>query len=109
MNIKDYEKKALSTAIYPNIGNNIIYPVLGLSEEAGEVAGKIKKIIRDHDGVITGEHINALCKELGDVLWYLAAISYEMGISLDDVAKTNLDKLHSRKKRNRLKGSGDNR
>jgi NTP pyrophosphatase (non-canonical NTP hydrolase) len=106
MNIK---KKSRKTAIYPHKGKNFIYPTLGLVGESGEVAEKIKKILRDKNGIVEKEDREEIKKELGDVLWYLAQISTELKIKLDDVAKTNLEKLFSRLKRGKIKGSGDNR
>lgn len=84
---------------------------LGLAGETGEVLEKIKKMIRDKDGVFhpTPEDIAELKKELGDVLWYLSALAFYNGIDLDDVARANLDKLKSRKERNKIHGDGDNR
>lgn len=84
---------------------------LGLAGETGEVLEKIKKMIRDKDGVFqaTPEEIEELKKELGDVLWYLSAIAYYNGISLENVAITNLNKLKDRKARDKIHGSGDNR
>lgn len=109
MTFKDYQKKSRQTAIYPNKGKNYIYPVLGLAGEAGEVAEKFKKIIRDNNGKINQEKKIEIEKELGDVLWYLSQISTELKIDLDSVAKNNLKKLNSRLKRNCIKGNGDNR
>lgn len=84
---------------------------LGLAGETGEVMEKVKKMIRDKDGVFspTPEDLEELKKELGDVLWYLSALAFYNGIELDDVARANLDKLRSRKERNQIHGSGDNR
>jgi len=109
MEFKEYQKKSRKTAIYPNKGNNFIYPVLGLVGESGEVAEKIKKVIRDHNGILTEKQKEEIKKELGDVLWYLAQIATELGLSLEEIAHSNLKKLESRKKRNKLHGSGDNR
>lgn len=109
MNFNDYQKQAKKTAVYPNKGKNYIYPVLGLVGEAGEVAEKFKKIIRDNDGKIDSEKKAEIEKELGDVLWYISQISTELKINLEDVAKTNIKKLSSRLKRNCIKGDGDNR
>ena len=109
MNFTEYQNLALSTAIYPK-KYETIYPALGLCGEAGEVAEKIKKVIRD--GVDYGyeEEFKAdLTKELGDVLWYVAALASDLDISLNDVAEKNVQKLASRKKRNKIGGSGDNR
>jgi NTP pyrophosphatase (non-canonical NTP hydrolase) len=109
MTFNEYQKKSRKTALYPNKGKNFIYPTLGLADESGEVSGKIKKAIRDDGGKITKERKEDLKKELGDVLWYLAQISTELGLSMDKIAETNLLKLASRKKRGVLHGSGDNR
>ncbi len=109
MNFSEYQEKSRKTAIYPNIGNNWIYPTLGLCDESGEVAGKIKKIIRDKGGVIDNDSKEEIKKELGDVLWYISQLSTELGISLDDVAEKNIEKLYSRMERGKLHGSGDNR
>lgn len=109
MDFKDYQKLSRKTAIYPQKGENFIYPTLGLAGEAGEVAEKIKKVLRDNRGVIDEPRKEEIAKELGDVLWYLAQIATELGLSLEEVAQDNLKKLSSRQKRKRLSGSGDNR
>lgn len=109
MTFDEYQSEAASTAVYPGIGNNFVYPTLGLTGEAGEVAEKIKKIIRDKNGKIDSESRESLSKELGDVLWYIAALCCELNLSMGDVATTNLSKLASREKRNVVQGSGDNR
>ena len=109
MDLNDYQNKARSTAIYPNIGDNAIYPTLGLVGEAGEVAEKMKKVIRDNNGVLTETKKMEVAKELGDVLWYIANLSSELGFDLATIAQMNIDKLNSRKERNVLTGSGDNR
>lgn len=109
MNFEDYQTRAMSTAIYPNRGNNLVYPVLGLNGEAGEIAEKLKKIIRDSGGELSPESRKALSKELGDVLWYVAACCDELGLRMDSVASDNIAKLASRKERGQLSGSGDNR
>lgn len=87
----------------------IVYPTLGLTNEAGEVAGKIKKIFRDKGGQITPEDREALKQELGDVLWYLTQICTELGLTLEEVAEANLTKLFSRQARGTLYGNGDTR
>lgn len=109
MNFDEYQKECRKTAVYPTIGQKFVYPVFGLLGEAGEVAEKIKKIFRDEEGKLTPEKREELKKELGDVLWYLAQVSTELGLKLSDVAQTNIEKLNSRQKRNKLHGSGDNR
>lgn len=104
-----YEQLAGRTARYPGRGQGALtYPVLGLTGEAGEVAEKLKKILRDRDGVV-GDQREAIAKELGDVLWYVAACCHELGVSMSDVAQGNLDKLQSRAQRDVLGGSGDER
>lgn len=109
MNFNDYQKEARKTAVYPNIGKNFIYPTLGLCGESGEVAEKIKKVIRDNDGIITDEKKELLKKELGDICWYIANLAEELGLDLNDIAEENIRKLKDRQVRNVLKGSGDNR
>ena len=109
MNFDDYQHKSRRTAGYPAIGHPIIYPALGLVNEAGEVAGKVKKIFRDKGGVINEESRRALEAELGDVLWYLAQICTELGLSLDEVAEHNIEKLYGRLVRGTIRGDGDER
>lgn len=109
MNFEEYQEKSRETAIYPDLGNNFVYPTLGLSGEAGEVAEKIKKVIRDKGGVIDDVTREEIKKELGDVLWYLSQIASELKLSLDDVASFNIEKLQNRKERNMIHGEGDNR
>ena len=109
MNFSDYQSKSRKTARYPSIGHGVIYPTLGLTNEAGEVAGKIKKIFRDKGGVIGTEERAALKSELGDVLWYLAQVCTELEIPLDEVAESNIEKLFSRLERGKIGGEGDDR
>jgi NTP pyrophosphatase (non-canonical NTP hydrolase) len=109
MSFEEYQNKAWSTAIYPNIGENIYYPTLGLVGEAGEIANKIKKIMRDNGGILTIEKRNELIAEMGDVLWYLAALATELKTSLNTIAYQNLDKLFSRLENGTIKGEGDSR
>lgn len=104
-----YAEDALATAVYPDRGSNYIYPALKLAGEAGEVAEKVGKLIRDKGGVVDDEFRLAIKKELGDVLWYVAAMSFEMGFTLEDVANTNIEKLQSRHARGKIQGSGDDR
>ena len=92
-----------------NKGNNFIYPVLGLCGESGEIAEKIKKVIRDEGGVASDLKKEEIKKELGDVLWYISQIATELGLSIDAVAKVNIEKLQSRMERNKISGSGDDR
>jgi len=109
MDFKEYQKQSRRTALYPNQDDNYIYPTLGLTGEAGEVAEKIKKIIRDKEGVVSEEDRQAIGKELGDVLWYVSQLASELKLNLADVAQENLDKLKSRLDRGVLAGDGDNR
>ena len=109
MNFNDYQTKSRATAKYPVIGHGVIYPTLGLTNEAGEVAGKIKKVFRDRDGAIDDQTREALKSELGDVLWYLAQVCTELDISLEEVAEANLAKLLDRQARGKIKGDGDSR
>jgi NTP pyrophosphatase (non-canonical NTP hydrolase) len=97
------------TAVYPNAGSNLVYPTLGLAGEAGEVAEKVKKLIRDDAGVLSDERRAAIAKELGDVLWYVAQVATEAELDLDEIAAANLQKLLSRAERGVLQGSGDDR
>ena len=113
MDFKEYQEKSRTTAIYPEAGDTFQYPILGLLGEAGEVADKIKKLLRD-DGLNKPSDLSEtqrmeLAKELGDVLWYLSQLTTELKMELNDVAKWNLEKLYSRMERGRLSGSGDNR
>jgi NTP pyrophosphatase (non-canonical NTP hydrolase) len=109
MNFTEYQQKAKATAKYPVIGHGVIYPTLGLTNEAGEVAGKIKKVFRDKDGIISEETREALKAELGDVLWYLAQVATELNLSLDEIAEHNIAKLLDRQARGKIQGDGDNR
>lgn len=109
MQVNEYQTGALETAIYPNMGQNFIYPSLGLVGEAGEVAEKVKKIIRDGDGTLTDPDRDKIAKELSDVCWYVAVLAYELDYTLEEIMQMNLDKLRSRKERGVLSGSGDNR
>jgi NTP pyrophosphatase (non-canonical NTP hydrolase) len=109
LDFRSYQIQAAKTAIYPNRGNNLAYPTLGLCGEAGEVAEKVKKIIRDNGGLVPADVYNKLVAELGDVLWYVSTLCDELQCRLEDVADLNLQKLRDRQERNQLKGSGDNR
>ncbi|MGC8855238.1 MAG: nucleoside triphosphate pyrophosphohydrolase family protein [Anaerolineae bacterium] len=109
MNLNEYQQKSRRTALYPAIGHPLIYPTLGLVNEAGEVAGKIKKIFRDKGGHISEAERQALKAEMGDVLWYLAQLASELGLSLEEIAKHNLEKLLDRQQRGVIGGEGDNR
>lgn len=113
MNFSEYQKASRKTAVYPNLGDNLPYLALGIVDEAGEVAGKVKKLIRDQNFTsireLSSEQKQELVKEVGDVLWYAAQIATEMDTGLEEVAEQNIEKLYSRLERDTLKGSGDNR
>lgn len=104
-----YQEAAARTAGLVATDHPIVYPTLGLVNEAGEVAGKVKKIFRDRQGVITDADREALTLELGDVLWYLSELSTRLGIRLEDVAERNLAKIADRASRGVLNGDGDHR
>ena len=103
-----YQKVALTTAIYPR-EQAIIYPTLGLTGEAGEVANKVKKIIRDGSNTNDDNLVSEIKSEIGDCLWYIAVLASDFNIKLSDIASTNLEKLANRKQNNTIHGSGDAR
>lgn len=113
LTLNDYQQQAKETAIYPDAGTGsaraLSYVALGLAGEAGEVANKIKKILRDANGVVTPEHREMIGKELGDVLWYGAMLAREIHVPLDIIAGANLEKLFARKEAGTIGGSGDDR
>ena len=109
MDLNHYQRLSRATARYPQAGANPIYPTLGLCGEAGEVADKVTKVLRDHDGVFDAEVLSSLSLELGDVLWYVAQLATELNLELEDIARGNLEKLSSRAARNVISGSGDHR
>jgi len=104
-----YQEESWATAIYPEKGNNLYYPALGLAGEAGEVCNKIKKIMRDQHGVPTSEQKDEIAQELGDVLWYVGALASELEAHLASIAGSNMEKIKSRHVRGVLRGSGDDR
>lgn len=103
LDMDKYQQQAATTAIYDQ-KHSVIYPALGLAAEAGEVANKVKKIMRD--GKLDREGI---ADEIGDCLWYIAALCRDLNIDMETVAYDNLEKLHSRQKRGTLRGNGDKR
>lgn len=110
MDFNNYQFRAAKTAIYPKEGlQGLLYTSLGLVSEAGEVAGKVKKILRDDESVISPDRHEQLVDELGDVLWYCAMVADELGITLSYAAMRNIDKLEDRMNRGKIQGSGDNR
>lgn len=106
--LNEYQQRALETAIYPD-DKKIIYPTLGLTGEAGEVADKVKKVLRDNNQVFDDERRKAIALELSDVMWYCATLANDLGYTLQDIAEMNYEKLSSRQKRGKIGGSGDNR
>jgi NTP pyrophosphatase (non-canonical NTP hydrolase) len=108
MQLDAYQEAARKTAIY-EARHKVVYPALGLASEAGEVAGKVKKVLRDRGGAFEAEQIEALKDELGDVLWYVAVLAADLGLSLDAIAEGNVAKLASRHERGALGGEGDRR
>ncbi|MFN8494445.1 MAG: nucleoside triphosphate pyrophosphohydrolase family protein [Caldilineaceae bacterium] len=104
-----YQRESRKTWNLIHTDHPIVYPTLGLANEAGEVAGKIKKIFRDKQGQISDEDREALKQELGDVLWYLTQICTELNLTLEEVAEANITKLFSRLERGKIRGEGDNR
>lgn len=109
MNFKEYQEKCKRTAKYPKIGENFVYPALGLAGESGEVLEKVKKIFRDNNGQINDKIKIDIKKEIGDVLWYLSQLATELDLSFDEVATENINKLASRLERGKIQGDGDNR
>lgn len=109
----NYQAKVWTLASYPDVGRNMVYPALGLAGEAGEAADKIKKFWRNRgvtDGAeLTAEEKKALIKELGDVLWYIAALGKELGVTLEEIAVANIEKLTDRHARGVIKSEGDER
>ena len=103
-----YQKVALTTAIYPR-EQAIIYPTLGLTGEAGEVANKVKKIIRDGSNSKDEKLVSEIKSEIGDCLWYIAVLANDFNIKLSDIASANIEKLATRKSKGTIHGSGDNR
>jgi NTP pyrophosphatase (non-canonical NTP hydrolase) len=106
--LDQYQIFVRSTKVYDK-EYNLVYPVLGLVNEAGEVAGKVKKLMRDDNGQLTEERFNDILSELGDVLWYVTATADDLGVTISDVFFNNYMKLKSRQERGMIKGSGDHR
>lgn len=108
MKLNEYQELAERTAVFPD-DMSIVYCTLALNGEAGEVAEKVKKVIRDNNGEFTPKKCKEIALELGDCLWYLANLAASVGFPLEKVAQMNLDKLKDRKERGVIQGSGDNR
>lgn len=113
MELTHYQQQALETADYPNFGDNLLYPALGLAGESGETADKVKKYWRNYGhtsgATLSREQRLELIKEIGDVMWYCAALAEELGSNLEEIAHENLKKLRSRAERGVIKSEGDNR
>jgi NTP pyrophosphatase (non-canonical NTP hydrolase) len=108
LSLNSYQQQALTTAIYGE-GSKVNYPILGLVGEAGEIANKFKKVLRDDKGILTPEKHAGLVDELGDVLWYCSALARDLNVNLSHVAQLNLQKLALRKSLGTINGSGDKR
>lgn len=108
MTLNEYQQIALETAVYPE-EYNIVYPALGMAGEAGEVADKVKKVIRDNNADFSPLKCEEIAMEIGDVLWYCAVLADRIGYRLDTIARMNNRKLKSRQLRGKLGGNGDNR
>ena len=104
-----YQDCAADTAVYPVLGHAIVYPALGLAGEAGEVAEKVKKAMRDDGQELTDERRQGIMKELGDVLWYVSEVARQAGFKLSEIAWGNIEKLAERKERGAINGEGDER
>ena len=113
MNFNEYQKECRKTDVGTSAQDCLnpgwLYYVLGISGEAGELTEKIKKFFRDKDGKVDTPFIDDITKEMGDVLWYMARLADQFHIDFDDIAKTNIEKLASRKERGKLHGEGDDR
>ena len=113
LTLNEFQRRAQSTADYPLMGENLLYPAIGIGEEAGEVLGKVKKLWRNKGKTaakdLTVEEKLAIMKELGDELWYVAQECTELGVTLEEVANINTTKLADRKERGVLKSEGDDR
>ena|SRR5690554_870164 len=107
--LNEYQEASRRTWAEVDMNHPIVYPTLGLTNETGELAGKIKKIFRDRGGEITEADRQELKAEIGDVLWYLTQICSELDLTLQEVAEANIDKLYSRLERGVIGGSGDDR
>jgi NTP pyrophosphatase (non-canonical NTP hydrolase) len=113
LNFDDYQDLALSTAVYQSVGENLVYPAMGLAGETGEYVDKVKKNWRNAGSMssanLSYEQRKEFAKELGDVLWYIAASARELGMDLSEIAVQNITKLSDRRNRDVIKSEGDNR
>lgn len=108
MTFEEYQTKAVAL-LHSDFNKNVVNSVLGLCGETGEVAEKVKKVMRDKEGIFDDDSKKEITKELGDVLWYIAVTSSNLGISFENIAQGNIEKLTSRQERKTLQGEGDNR
>ncbi|MDZ7786368.1 MAG: nucleoside triphosphate pyrophosphohydrolase family protein [Candidatus Saccharibacteria bacterium] len=110
MTLDEYQREALVTAAFTEDNfKDLAHWVLGVTGEAGEIAEKLKKIVRDKNGEITLEDRDEIIKEIGDVMWYLAVLAEHLDVSFEEAGRRNISKLRDRQKRNMIRGSGDNR
>ena len=109
MNFNDYQKEAHAFAVYPQDVPKTLYLQNAISEELGEMAGQIKRVYRQDGGQLTESRKESIKREMGDMLWYMAEQCTNLGLTLQDVAETNISKLSDRKNRNVIIGDGDNR
>jgi NTP pyrophosphatase (non-canonical NTP hydrolase) len=113
MDFNQYQEVAVGTAVYPSVGGNLVYPALGIAGEGGEYADKVKKMWRNRDcmsvACLSPQERVDMAKELGDILWYIAASAKELGYYLDEIASFNVEKILDRRKRGVVKSEGDNR
>ncbi|MCI0619505.1 nucleoside triphosphate pyrophosphohydrolase family protein [Candidatus Wolfebacteria bacterium] len=108
MEFNEYQKKSQYELIAGNYPE-LMYTTLALTGEAGEIADKVKKIYRDEGGIVSQEKRQDITREMGDLLWYMGRLAIHLGVSFDDVARENLEKLSKRTSRGTLSGAGDNR
>lgn len=115
MTFNEYQEKAFETALYPDRNENVLYPAMGLCEEAGEIMGKIAKIYRNDGRIVpcwedfSIKQRDDMEKEIGDALWFLSTLAKEFGFELEDVAIANIEKLADRARRNVICSERDNR
>ena len=111
MTFKEYQNSTHETAIYPSSTEMeaVTYCTLGLASESAEICGKLKKIMRDNNSIMTPERKQAIVAELGDVMWYVSELCTSLGVSMEEVAQSNLEKLKDRQERNVIQGDGDDR
>ena len=109
MTLDEYQQEALVTAVFHDEFKDIAHWVLGINGEAGEIAEKLKKIIRDKNGALSDDDKHEIAKEIGDVLWYLAVLSHQLDINFNEIGRMNIEKLRSRQARGKIHGNGDNR